>query len=71
MHTALPTIGLADPPHAKLLWIHNTLDVGEVECSEAYLGEARERSNLEVLTEPRALPFDAQGNLPDSVKGWR
>ena len=71
LDTALPTIGLADPPHAKLLWIHNTLDVGEVECGEAYLGEARERSNLEILTEPRALPFDAQGNLPDSVKGWR
>ena len=68
---ALPTIGLTDPPHAKLLWIHNTLDLVEVECGEAYLPQAREMSNLEILTEPRPLPFDAAGNLPDSVKAWR
>jgi len=68
---ALPTIGLAEPPNAKVLWIHNTLDLVEVECSEAYLAEARTKPNLEILTEPRAMPFDAKGNLPDSVKGWR
>ena len=68
---ALPTIGLTEPPHAKLLWIHNTLDVVEVECGEAYLPQAREMPNLEILTEPRPLPFDAHGNLPDSVKAWR
>jgi hypothetical protein len=68
---ALPTIGLAEPPNAKVLWIHNTLDLVEVECSEAYLAEARTKPNLEILTEPRAMPFDAAGNLPDSVKGWR
>lgn len=68
---ALPTIGLAEPPNAKVLWIHNTLDLVEVECSEAYLAEARTKPNLEILTEPRELPFDAKGNLPDSVKGWR
>ena len=61
---ALPTIGLTDPPGAKLLWITNTLDVREVECGEAYLDEARTRSDLEVIVPPRPLPFDAQGNLP-------
>jgi len=71
LDVALPTIGLAEPPHAKVLWIHNTLDLVEVECSEAYLAEARTKKNLEILTEPRDLPFDAAGNLPDSVKGWR
>ena len=30
---ALPTIGLTDPPDARLMWIHNTLEVAEVECS--------------------------------------
>lgn len=68
---ALPTIGLAEPPNAKVLWIHNTLDLVEVECSEAYLAEARTKPNLEILTDLRPLPFDAAGNLPDSVKGWR
>jgi len=61
---ALPTIGLTDPPGAKLLWITNTLDVREVECGEAYLEEARTRNDLEVIAPPRPLPFDEQGNLP-------
>ena len=65
---ALTQIGLAEPPNAKLMWIHNTLDVVELECSEAYLPQARELPNLEIIAQPRPLPFDAQGNLPDSVK---
>lgn len=64
LDAALPTIGLTDPPRARLLWIRNTLDVREVECSEAYLEEARGRNDLEVVAEPRPLPLDAQGNLP-------
>ena len=62
---ALGTIGLADPPDARLLWIADTLRLGEVECSAAYLDEARRRDDLEILTEPRPLPFDAKGNLPE------
>ena len=62
---ALGTIGLAEPPDAKLLWIADTLHVSEVECSAAYLEEARRRSDLEILTDPRELPFDAAGNLPE------
>jgi len=65
---ALPTIGLTEPPHAKILWIRNTLDLAEVECSQAYLEEARSRPDLEILTEPRDLPFDAAGNLPLDVR---
>ena len=61
---ALGTIGLAEPPDAKLLWIADTLHLGEVECSAAYLDEARQRSDLEILTDVRELPFDAAGNLP-------
>jgi hypothetical protein len=71
LDTALPSIGLTEPPQARLLWIHNTLDLVEVECGEAYLPLAREMPNLEILTEPRPLPLDAAGNLPDSVKAWR
>jgi hypothetical protein len=64
---ALPTIGLTEPPDAKILWIHNTLDLAEVECSQVYLKQARERTDLEVLTDLRELPFDAAGNLPRRV----
>ena len=61
---ALCTIGLTEPPDARIVWIQNTLDLVEVECSAAYLNEARTRSDLEILTEPRALPLDASGMLP-------
>lgn len=62
---ALGAGGLAEPPDARLLWIRNTLDLAEVECSAAYLEEARRRHDLEVLVEPRPLPFDSHGNLPE------
>lgn len=64
---ALGTIGLAEPPDAKLLWIADTLHLGELECSAVYLDEARQRDDIEILTELRALPFDSAGNLPDGV----
>jgi hypothetical protein len=67
LDAALPTIGLTEPPSAKLLWAHTTLDVAEIECGVAYLNEARERSDLEIIKGPRPLPFDATGNLPDSA----
>lgn len=68
LDAVLPIIGLTDPPHAKLMWIHNTLDVAELECSVAYLGQARERSEWEILSDPRPLPLDEKGMLP-SVRG--
>lgn len=60
---ALGTIGLSEPPDAKLLWIRDTLHLSEVECSTAYFDEAKRRNDLQILTEPRDLPFDAAGNL--------
>jgi hypothetical protein len=60
---AFGTIGLVQPSEAKFLWIPDTLHVGEVECSTAYLKDARHRSDIEILTESRELPFDAAGNL--------
>ncbi|MEN6451446.1 MAG: lactate racemase domain-containing protein [Thermoguttaceae bacterium] len=64
---ALGTIGLTEPLNAKLLWIRDTLHLAEVECSAAYLPEARQRKDLEILTDPRELPFDPAGNLPASL----
>ena len=64
---ALGTIGLVEPANAKLQWIRNTLHIEEAECSEAYLEAARQRPGLEILSDPRALPFDAEGNLPAHV----
>ena len=61
----LGQIGLTEPPDAKLLWIPSTTSLTEVECSRAYLDQARTRDDLQILTDPRPLPFDPNGNLPD------
>jgi hypothetical protein len=64
---ALGTIGLIEPPNAKLIWISDTLHLDEVECSAAYLDEAQRRNDLEIITKPCELPFDAAGNLADMM----
>jgi hypothetical protein len=68
LEVALGTIGLVEPARAKVLWIRNTLDVVEVECSEAFLETARRRADLQILAEPRPLSFDPEGNLPSAVQ---
>jgi uncharacterized protein (DUF362 family) len=67
LNVALSTIGLTEPPQAKILWIKNTLKLAEVECSAAYLAEAKDRSDLEILSQLRHLPIGGDGNLPKLV----
>ncbi|MBM3999102.1 MAG: DUF2088 domain-containing protein [Planctomycetes bacterium] len=64
LDVALSVCGLTPARDARLIWIRNTLDIIELECSEAYYEEARTRPDIEVLTEPRPLPFDEAGDLP-------
>jgi len=71
LDTARPMIGLTEPADARLIWIRNTLHVAELACSAAYLEEARQRPDLEILSPPQPLPLDAEGNLPDDVTSWR
>ncbi len=65
VEVALSVIGLTPSVSGRLMWIRNTLDLAEVECSEPYFEEARQRSDLEILCQPRKLPFDESGNLPE------
>lgn len=65
LNAALPLIGLTAPSDAKLMWIQDTLHVSEMECSVAYLEEARQRDDLEIIVEPRPLPLDRNGMLPE------
>jgi hypothetical protein len=64
LDVALRSIGLVEPHEAKILWIRNTLDLGEIEASIRYLDEARQRSGLRVMTDPRPLDVGPDGNLP-------
>ena len=57
--------GLRDLSTSRLCWIRNTLDLGVVACSVAYIDEARQRDDLTVLGDPVPLPLDDAGNLPD------
>ncbi len=63
LEAALPTVGLTEPPNAKLLWIKNTLDLEEVECGAAYWDAAKGRDDLEVISTLRELPFDNRDDL--------
>ena len=65
LEATLPEMGLTAVPDTKVMWIHNTLEVSELECSVAYLNEARQSNEIEILSEPRPLPLDNAGNLPD------
>jgi hypothetical protein len=64
LQAAASTIGMVQPPDLKLMWIRDTLHLTEVECGAVYLKEAQSRDDLEVVADPRPLPFDAAGNLP-------
>jgi hypothetical protein len=70
LDVVLSVIGLRPPAQARLLWIQNTLKIAELECGETYWEEARQRSDLEILTQPRKLPLGEDGQLP-SVATFR
>ena len=69
LQAAIPTLGLVDTPDTAILWISDTLHLTELECSRAYWPLAQNRADLEILTEPRPLPLDARGMLPDGHFG--
>jgi hypothetical protein len=62
---ALATIGMTEPADARVMWIRNTLELAEVECSEAYLTQLSQRPELRQLTDLREVPFGTDGNLPN------
>lgn len=60
---SLSNVGLVPPEKAKLIRVKNTLHLDELECSEAFLAEARERDDLEVCSELYELKFTDDGEL--------
>jgi hypothetical protein len=55
--------GLTKPQNCGVMWIKNTLQVAEVECSAAYLEQARGRDDLDILTGLRPIEWDSHDNL--------
>jgi hypothetical protein len=67
LEASIRSIGLRKPVESRILWIQDTLQLTQLECSESYWEEAQSHDNLEIMTDPRLLPFDEQGNLPASL----
>ena len=65
---ALKTIGLTEPPDAKVARIKNTLELEHLYASEALLPEVRERTDLEVLSGPHPFAFTGQGELVEGAQ---
>lgn len=68
VETALSCIGLTPPEQARVVRIKNTLMLGEIEVSEAFLPEITRRADLTQLTAPSPLAFDAAGRLIANVR---
>jgi hypothetical protein len=64
---ALRTIGLTEPPDAKVARIRNTLALEYLQVSEALIPEIRERSDLEILDGPFEIRFSETGGLVDDT----
>ncbi len=60
---ALQTIGLTEPPDARIMQIADTLHLAECLVSEAFAKEWAGRKDLEILSGPTPMAFDENGNL--------
>jgi hypothetical protein len=63
IETALSCIGLTPPENARVMRIRNTLMLGEIEVSEAFLPEVAKRGDLTALGDLSPLRFDVAGAI--------
>ncbi len=63
IEAALGTVGYVDPAMARVMRIRHTLDLGEVQVSEAYTQELDRRPDLAAVTPPTEPAFDENNDL--------
>ena len=63
IEVALNTIGLTPPEEAKVARVESTLTLATLDISEAFIEDAKLRSDLEIIGEVKPFEFDASGNL--------
>ncbi|HEY7153104.1 MAG TPA: lactate racemase domain-containing protein [Gemmataceae bacterium] len=61
---ALAIIGTRAPEQARILRIHNTMHLDEMDVSEPCLAESERQTDFAPMGRPRSLEFDAAANLP-------
>ncbi len=63
IEVALSTIGMTPPEEARVARVESTLKLVEVELSEAFLEDAKLRSDFEIISNPKPFEFDSAANL--------
>ena len=63
MATALTTVGPIEPWEARVIRIKNTLEMEELQVSEALMDELKGRSDITPLGALEEMTFDSAGNL--------
>ena len=63
LEEALKTVGYVKPENAKVIRIHNTLELDEILVSEIYLDELKGVEGITILEEPKDMEFDENGDL--------
>jgi len=59
----LPTCGRLDISDCSIVWIRNTMELGEMLASENLIEQLEQNHHIEFLSEPREIEFDEAGNL--------
>ncbi|HXH13397.1 MAG TPA: lactate racemase domain-containing protein [Alphaproteobacteria bacterium] len=62
--TALTTVGPVEPWEARVIRIKNTLEMEELQVSEAVMDELKGRQDITLIGGLEEMTFDADGNLP-------
>ena len=62
--TALTTVGPVEPWEARVIRIKNTLEMEEIQISEALMDELKGRDDITVIGGLEEMPFDGAGRLP-------
>jgi hypothetical protein len=63
IQASIKTCNILDFENVKLVRIKNTLDISEIEVSEALLDDIREHENMEISSSLYEMSFDKAGNL--------
>jgi hypothetical protein len=64
IQSAMESVGVIPVNELKLIRIKNTLKLDVIEVSTAYREEMAARTDLEMLSDARAIRFDRDGSLP-------
>lgn len=65
----LPTCGKLDTSDCSIVWIRNTMELGEMLASENLIAELEQNQHIEFLSEPQEVEFDEAGNLIGVLAG--